>query len=115
MRFLKVRYFLIAAVLLGLLLAAEKLRRVSRFRSEKAAELKAEAESWEKDAVATERLLADSGELDGTDRRVRIAEIRDAIGGYRSLSLHARRLADAWRAGANRPWLPMPPEPPPPE
>ncbi len=111
---LAIRWLLIVATILGVALAGEKLRRVSRGRSLRAAELAAEAESCARDASATEKLLADPGGVDEAERKVRLAEIRDAVEGYRTLGRYNRDLADRYERAAYRPWTRMGPEPPPP-
>jgi hypothetical protein len=112
---LTVRRLMIVAMILCVLLMGEKMRRVSRYRSMRAAELADEAESWSKDASVVEKMMANPGGNDEADTRVRLTEIRDAARGYRKRSEYCRGLASVYEHAAYRPWLWMEPEPPLPE
>jgi hypothetical protein len=109
-----VRRMMIVVAVVATLLAAEKMRRVRRERSLKAADYAAEAKSWSDDASEVESMLVKPRSRSDAASRQRLAELDEVARNYRDHERSNRELASRYARAAARPWLPIerdPPEP----
>jgi hypothetical protein len=110
-----IRWLMVAVAGAAILLTAEKLRRVWRERSLKAAEYAAEAKSWSDDASKVERMMVKPRSRSDAASRQRLADLDDVARNYRDHERSYRELASKYDRAAARPWLPIESDPPEPK
>jgi hypothetical protein len=106
---------MLAVAVVAALLTAEKMRRVWRERSLKAAQFAAEAVSWSEDAAAIERMMVKPRSLGDPASLKRLADLDGIAKNYRDHERYNRGLASTYARAARHPWLPVAPDAPEPK